>query len=58
MLLDCQGGAGKVVDIARGDGSSINNLDDPGLLQGGYGEGVVVGKFFVSEREPRGSASD
>ena len=58
MLLDCQGGAGKVVDVARGDGSSINDLNYPGLLQGGYGQGVVAGEFFVYERAPGGSAID
>ena len=58
MLLNYQGGSGKVVDIARGDGSSINDLDDPGLFQGGYGQGVVAGEFFVYEREPGRSAID
>ena len=58
MLLDCQGGSGKVVDVATGDGSSFNYLDNLGLLQGGYGQGVVAGKFFIYEREPEGSAID
>ena len=58
MLLDCQGCSGKVVDVAGGDGSAIDDLNDTGLLQGGYGQGVVAGEFFVYEREPGGSTID